>query len=189
MTLAGRWLAAVAKLALLGIAALGAAPALGDGGSWFGAARDRVADVWRHGTDDLYVPLRTHHLRFAYDAEKIRQYDEAPLGIGYGRSKFDRDGDWHGLYVMGFHDSHYKPNYMAGYAYQTFWRPAPDWRLGVGASAFLMTRPDIGHYVPFPGVLPVGSLSYRNFSLETAYLPGGHNIGNILFIWGRYHFE
>jgi hypothetical protein len=176
-------------LILLSVATLGASPAVADELSRIEKARNGLADIWQTGSSDLYLPFRTHHLRFAYDRDKIDRYDERPFGLGYGRSKFDRDGDWHGLYAIEFQDSHFKPNYMAGYAFQTFWRSTADWRVGGGLTAFLMTRPDIAHYTPFPGVLPVGSVSYKNVSLETAYLPGGRNVGNILFFWGRIHLE
>lgn len=174
---------------MLGAATLAAPAAFADGWPRLEAARDRVVDVWRTGASDIYVPFLTYHLRFAYDREKINTYDEYPVGLGYGRSKFDADGNWHGLYAIGFQDSHYKPNYMAGYGFQKIWRPAADWRAGAGLTAFLMMRTDIAHYTPFPGVLPVASIGYKSVSLETAYVPGGHNVGNVLFVWGRIRLE
>ena len=52
-----------------------------------------------------------------------------------------------------------------------------------------MTRSDVGHYTPFPLILPVGSISYKNVSVEGTYVPGGGGAGNVLFFWGRYRFE
>lgn len=174
---------------LLSVAALGAAPAFAEEPSWFQKGRNRLADIWQTGASDVYVPFRTYHLRSAYDPAKIHGYQENPFGLGYGRSKFDADGDLQGIYAMGFQDSHYKPNYMAGYAFQSFWRPAADWRIGGGFTAFLMTRPDVGHYTPFPGVLPVGAVGYRKVSIETTYVPGARGVGNVLFFWGRFHLD
>ncbi|OGA21595.1 MAG: hypothetical protein A3H34_03670 [Betaproteobacteria bacterium RIFCSPLOWO2_02_FULL_67_19] len=179
-----RWIAT-----LLSAAALVAPPAFADAPGWWQRTRDHLADVWQTGSGDIYVPFRTHHLRSAYSREQIDHYQEAPLGFGYGRSKFDGDGDWQGLYAMVYQDSHFKPNYAAGYAYQSFWRPARDWRIGGGATVFLMTRPDILHYTPFPVLLPIGSVAYRNFALEATFVPGAGGAGNVLFVWGRFHLD
>jgi palmitoyl transferase len=156
--------------------------------SWTDSVKERLSDTWNNGHHELYVPVYTHHLRFAYTQEKIDSYQENPYGIGYGRGKFI-NGNWNGLYAMGFQDSHYKPSYMAGYAWQTYWRPAEDFRVGAGYTVFLMTRADIGDYTPFPGILPVASVGYKNLALETAYVPGGQGNGNVLFFWGRYQFN
>jgi hypothetical protein len=178
------------RITLLLLAALaGAPPALADEPSWFDKAGDRLADTWRNGASDLYLPFHTHHMRSTYNSSQIDGYQEKPYGLGYGRSKFDGDGDWNGVYAMGFQDSHYKPSYVAGYTFLKIWRPAADWRIGGGFTAFVMTRSDVAHYIPFPGVLPVGSIGYRNVSVEVSYVPGGGGAGNVLFFWGRMRFE
>jgi hypothetical protein len=128
-------------------------------------------------------------MRFAYTREKINSYQENPPGLGIGRGLYDSDGDWKGIYAMGFQDSHFKPMWMAGYAYETFWHPGGNWKLGAGYTAFLATRSDIGNYTPFPGILPVASVRYRQVSIETAYIPGGKGYGNVLFFWGKYRFR
>jgi palmitoyl transferase len=155
--------------------------------SWTDQVKDRLSDVWNNGDHELYVPLYTYHLPFAYSQEKIDTYQETPYGLGYGRGKYI-NGNWNGLYAMGFQDSHYKPSYMAGYAWQTFWRPGEDVRVGLGYTVFLMTRSDYD-YIPFPLILPIASVGYRSLSVETAYVPGGEGNGNILFFWGRYQFD
>lgn len=159
-----------------------------EGNGLWARGRDTVARIWQEGDSDFYLPLHTHHLRFAYDRAKIDSYQENPLGLGYGRSLY-QDGVWRGLYLMGFQDSHYKPSYMLGYGHQWLWQPAPDWRVGGGFTAFVMTRADIGHDTPFPGVLPMASLGWRVASLEMAYVPGTRGAGNILFFWGRIELD
>ena len=176
-------------MTLLSAVALGASPVAAEEPSWFQKGRERLTDIWQTGSSDFYVPLRTHHLRSAYSREQIDRYQEAPLGIGYGRSKFDRDGDLQRVFGMVFQDSHFKPNYTVGYAFEKSWRPAADWRLGGGFTAFVMTRPDIGHYTPFPGVLPFGSVSYKNVSVEATYVPGAGGAGNVVFFWGRFRLD
>jgi palmitoyl transferase len=90
---------------------------------------------------------------------------------------------------MGFQDSHFKPQWMTGYVWRAVWRPAEDMRLGLGWTAFVMARADIGHYTPFPGILPTASIGYKKLSLETTYVPGARGAGNVLFFWGKWHFD
>ena len=172
--------------ALLGAAA--AWPVAANDKPMLERARDGVTNIWNEGTNDFYLPLRTHHLRFAYDRNKIDGYQEQPLGIGFGRSLYE-EGLWRGLYVLAFQDSHFKPSYMAGYAHQWLWKPAQDFRVGGGLTAFVMARSDIGHYTPFPGLLPTASIGYKNVSIETTYVPGTRGAGNILFFWGRIELD
>jgi hypothetical protein len=169
--------------------ALSAASAHAEGEGLLASAQNRAADIWLSGASDIYVPFLTHHLRSAYDRERIKRYQERPRGFGYGRSTFDADGDRQGLYAMVYEDSNYKPNYVAGYVYQTHWRPAADWRIGGGFTAFLMMRPDIGHYTPFPAILPVASVAWRDFAIETTFVPGARDAGNVLFFWARLRLE
>jgi hypothetical protein len=180
-----RWLA---RSTFVLVAVVTTPLAWADEPSVFEKAHDGLVDIWQTGSNDLYLPFHTYHMRFAYDQAKIDSYQENPPGIGFGRSKFRSNGDWHGIYAMGFQDSHFKPSYMVGYAYQRFWHPATDWRVGGGLTAFVMTRADIAHYTPFPGVLPMASIGYKHVSVETAYVPGKQGAGNILFFWGRIEF-
>ena len=166
-----------------------ALPAFAEDPSWLDKTKAHLGDLWQNGAGEVYVPLHTHHLRNAYDRSKIAGYQETPYGLGYGRGKLDADGDWAGMHVMAFQDSHFKPSYVAGYTFEKIWRPVADWRVGGGYTAFLMTRSDVGHYVPFPGVLPVASIGYKSASVEMTYVPGGGGAGNVLFFWSRLRFE
>lgn len=156
--------------------------------SWYDRAVQRVETTWAQGQTELYIPLHTYHVRSAYTDEKIASFNETPLGLGVGKGYYDQDGDWHGLYVMGFQDSHSKPEYIGGYAYKTYWPLAGDLKFGLGYTAFITTRADIGHYMPIPMVLPTAALEYGKFSFDTLYVPGGHGRGNIFFFWGKVRF-
>lgn len=150
-----------------------------------------VNDKWERamaGQDDLYLPMYTWHNRSFYDREKINSFNENPWGIGFGKSYKDENRNWHGFYAMAFSDSHYKVEPIAGYGYTKNWYKN-DFSLGAGYTVFLTARSDIKNYLPFPAILPLVSVSYKNFSLMGTYLPGSHNNGNIAFIWGRYQFE
>ncbi len=162
--------------------------AAADDSSWLDRTENRLTDIYRTGNTEFYLPLHTHHLRAAYSREKIDSFQENPIGIGIGRGLYDGDGDWYGIYAMGFQDSHFTPLWMTGYGYQTFWHPGEKWKLGLGYTAFLMARSETGHYTPFPGILPVASVGYRKLSVETSLIPGGKGYGNIFFFWGKYEF-
>jgi palmitoyl transferase len=176
---------ALTSIALAGVAS---ADDIAPSDSWYDQAVQRVESTWNEGKPEVYLPLRTYHMRFAYSQGKISGYDESPLGLGVGKGVYDQNGDWRGLYVMGFHDSHFKPEYIAGYAYKTFWHLTDKLRAGVGYTAFLTTRTDIGHYTPIPGILPIVSLEYQKFSVDASYVPGGEGYGNVLFCWGTMRF-
>lgn len=173
--------------------------ALPVGGAWadapetpapgfFARVQERIESTWRDGQTELYIPLRTYHMRGAYTHEQLAGYNEAPYGLGIGRGRYDEKGDWHGLYVMGFQDSHFKPEYMLGYGYKTYWPVGGAIKAGLGYTAFITTRSDIGHYTPIPGILPIASLEYNKLSLDATYVPGGKGNGNILFIWSKVRF-
>lgn len=67
---------------------------------------NNVAQTWNEPEHyDLYVPAITWHARFAYDKEKTDKYNERPWGAGFGVSRWDEKGNWHGLYLMAFKDS------------------------------------------------------------------------------------
>jgi palmitoyl transferase len=153
---------------------------------WLAQAKNELVETWQAGTPEVYLPLHTWHLRGAYTREKIDSYQETPWGAGYGDGRFDDKGNWHGIYAMGFQDSHYKPEWLVGYGWKTYWNLGAGVRLGLGYTAGFTTRSDIGHYTPVPIVLPIGSLDYRRVSLETTYVPGGKGYGNILFFSAKW---
>ncbi len=110
------------------------------------------------------------------------------MGGGFGRSIYDEDGDWQGLYAMSFLDSHSEFQFMAGYGFLKMAKVSPNWRLGAGYTLFLMSRKDMIGYIPFPGVLPLVSAQYRKASVFATYIPGTRNNGNVLFVFGKWSF-
>lgn len=162
------------------------APAQADGfagsiSSAYDRATTKLENIWSKGGNEFYLPVNTFHLRSAYPADKIRSYNENPKGFGLGKGLYDPDGDWHGIYAMAFSDSHYKPEYMLGYGYKTFWPAKADLKIGLGYTVFLTARTDYAHYAPMPGILPMVSLEYKKFSVDSTYVPGGHGYGNVFF--------
>jgi hypothetical protein len=159
---------------------------------WYQGVWKNWSDLWRLGDTTVVIPFSTYHFRFAYTREQIDEYTEWPFGFGFGRARPDERGNMRDVYIMGFQDSHGKPSYMAGYRYMWQWRPiegASDFRIGAGYTIFLMARSDtFGGYVPFPGILPVATIAYKRFALESAYVPGGQGVGNVLFTYARIQF-
>lgn len=153
---------------------------------WYARIWSPISNAYNNGALEFYLPFETYHLRSKYTAEKIATYQEHPVGFGLGSGLYNEKGNWEGVYAMAFQDSHFKPSYIAGYGWKAIWRPAEDVRLGLGYTAGLMSRADILSYVPFPIVLPLASVAYRNFSLEGTFVPGGKGNGNIFFIWAKW---
>lgn len=156
-------------------------------GQFWDSVRHEVNTIWQEGATELYVPLYDWHLPFAYSDGKRDQYVAYPAGIGIGKGRTDMKGNWHGLYAMVFRDSHGEPEPIAGYAWLARWGNPEGARAGLGLTAFITARQDYS-WVPFPGILPVGSLEYKRFAVQAAYVPGGQGWGNVVLFWGKYTF-
>lgn len=182
-------------LCLTAAAAPGAqAASCEENAGWLSHKCARIAEALRQGRHDLYLPLHAHHGRDTYRPERISEFNESALGLGFGRSVTDQHsrwlGDWHGVYVMGFRDSHYKLQTMLGYGYQTY-IGAGELKLGVGYTAFLTSRRDIAGGIPVPAALPMASLNYGRASLMGAYVPrisGKEGNGDVLFLFGHFSY-
>ncbi len=155
---------------------------------FFYRAADNAKYAFSCGNNDLYIPIRTWHNRLFYDKEHIDKYNEEPWGIGFGRSIWDGN-EWHGVYVMGFKDSNFYLETIAGYAYLYNWGigNSEEWKVGVGYTLGLTQRHEY-KYIPVPVPLPIAAVSYQRFSLQATYIPGIKNDGNVLFAWMRWSF-
>jgi palmitoyl transferase len=156
---------------------------------WLDTAWQHATETWETGETELYVPFLTYHMRWAYRDDLIDTYNEFPAGIGLGKARYNDSGNWESIYAMGFLDSKSKPSFMAGYAWAPTWDLGNDFKAGVGVTGFLMSRSDYWNGIPFPGVLPIASISYKQLSVQAAYVPGGRNNGNVLFMWGKWTFK
>jgi lipid IVA palmitoyltransferase len=162
--------------------------------SWYASAWDtagqHLSDIWTKGDVELYVPFWSYHLPYAYSPEKRASYTEYPAGGGLGKGWYNASGNWEGVYVMGFQDSHAQPMYMAGYGWVPTWNPINEQsRIGIGATVFLFMRSDINGYAPTPGILPMVTAGYGPIDVQMAYIPGGEGNGNVLFWWAKYSFK
>ncbi|GHD92506.1 lipid A palmitoyltransferase PagP [Pseudocitrobacter faecalis] len=156
----------------------------------FSTLNDNIAQTWDEPQHyDLYVPAITWHARFAYDKEKTDRYNERPWGAGFGVSRWDENGNWHGIYLMAFKDSWNKWEPIGGYGWEKTWRPLTDdnFRLGLGYTVGVTAR-DNYNYVPIPVLLPMASIGYGPATFQMTYIPGTYNNGNVYFAWMRFQF-
>jgi len=163
------------------------------GWDWLTSACTEGVRAWNSGTWELYLTGYDHHGRNTYSAERIKELNENAWGGGLGRTVADDRGNSHDVYFLAFRDSHSKPEYLAGYAWQARWPLGDNWRAGLGLTAFITLRSDYAHYlIPVPGILPLASLQYRKVSVMASYVPrlsshGGN--GDVLFLFGKYSFD
>ena len=153
-------------------------------------AKYNVSETWASDSYDMYIPLYAWHNRLTYDQEHIDKYNENPWGFGIGKYRYDKDGDWHGLYAIAFKDSNDYLETMFGYAYQKNWfvNCNRDFRIGAGFTVGLTQRHEY-KYIPVPLPLPLAGLEYGRFALQAAYVPGLKNDGNVLFTWMRFRIN
>ena len=157
--------------------------------TWYGTGWGHIKETWGQGGYELYVPFYTYHMPYAYTPALLRSYNDFPYGLGFGKGRYNKNGNWEGMFAMEFADSHSKPEYESGYAWIATWHPFSNkFRMGAGAAGFITARSDIDHYMPFPGVLPLGSIGYLNLDIQTTFMPGGKNDGNVLFSWVKLSF-
>ncbi len=157
---------------------------------WMTTFRENIAQTWQQPEHyDLYIPAITWHARFAYDKEKTDRYNERPWGGGFGQSRWDEKGNWHGLYAMAFKDSWNKWEPIAGYGWESTWRPLADenFHLGLGFTAGVTAR-DNWNYIPLPVLLPLASVGYGPVTFQMTYIPGTYNNGNVYFAWMLFQF-
>lgn len=149
--------------------------------------KNNVNNTWNSSRYDIYLPFYAWHNRLTYDQDHLDKYNEEAWGFGLGKSYYDRKGNWHGLYAMAFKDSNFYLETIFGYAYMKNWfvNCRRDFSVGVGYTLSLTQRHEYS-YIPVPLPLPIAGITYKQFSLQAAYVPGIKNDGNVLFMWLRY---
>ncbi|MDU1785860.1 MAG: lipid IV(A) palmitoyltransferase PagP [Escherichia coli] len=122
-------------------------------------------------------------------AQTWQQPEHYEWGGGFGLSRWDEKGNWHGLYAMAFKDSWNKWEPIAGYGWESTWRPLADenFHLGLGFTAGVTAR-DNWNYIPLPVLLPLASVGYGPVTFQMTYIPGTYNNGNVYFAWMRFQF-
>ncbi len=163
------------------------------GWQWLANSCDGAVKAYKGGSYDLYLTGYAYHGRGTYNDESLADQNEQAWGAGIGRTHIDDRNNSHGIYFMGFQDSHYKPEWMLGYGWLARWALAENFNVGIGVTAGLTTRTDYCDYLcPIPYIFPLGSLEYRKVALMATYvpkLPGEEGNGDILFLFGKISFD
>jgi hypothetical protein len=100
-------------------------------------------------------------------------WNEDNWGLGLEREFASPTTPWIKVALAnGFDDSMGNPSYMAGGGIKRrFSFGSSDFYIDVGGIAFLMTRENVNHDRPFPGVLPAATFGFKRVALNLTYLP------------------
>jgi palmitoyl transferase len=132
-----------------------------------------------HGALSIILSGYARHGRNTYTAERIAELNENAWGLGFSKAVRNQKDNEDSLFGLAISDSHFKPQFMAGYAHQWMQPIGGNFEAGVGYTALLISRTDYFSGIPFPGVLPVASIGTRNSKLMAAYIPRlSQNKGN-----------
>lgn len=149
-------------------------------------ANKKMSDIEKNGSLDLYITGRTWHFH-GFSKESLSRFNDHAYGVGFGKRLIDKNGHEDMLYGMLFLESHYEPQFMGGYARQWYYKISKPVSIGIGYSAGVTMRRDIFNGLPFPVILPVGSIKVGRYSIMASVLPLLPKRG-IAFIWGRISF-
>ena len=120
----------------------------------------------QEGAWDIVLNGRSVHINAAH------RWNEDNWGIGVER-EFNGDGRWVKVALAnGFKDSAEHPSYMAGGGMKRRFRMFSNHAyFDVGLIGFVMTREDVRHNQPFPGVLPAVTFGAKRVAVNITYLP------------------
>ncbi len=115
---------------------------------------------------DIVLNGRSVHMNAAHD------WNENNWGLGVER-EFNTGSRWVKLALAnGFKDSDGDPSYMAGGGLKRRFRMFSDHAyFDVGVIGFVMTREDVHHNQPFPGMLPAITFGTDRVAVNVTYLP------------------
>lgn len=112
---------------------------------YFQQVQRDVKETWKSDEYDLFVPVYAWHNRLTYDQKHIDKYNENPWGLGFGKTRYDENGNWHSLYAMAFKDSNKYLETIFGYAWMKNWfvNCNRDFRVGLGYTLSLTQRHEL----------------------------------------------
>ncbi|WP_188566965.1 hypothetical protein [Undibacterium terreum] len=154
--------------------------------------KDRIHEIIDDGQTSVLVSGYAHHGRGTYTAERLKELNERAWGLGYAKTLRNEKDNEEIVYAFGIEDSHYKPQLMAGYAYQWVAPLGGNWEAAGGFTAMMVSRQDYFHGTPFPVVLPLVSVGTRSTKLMASYVPRlSKNKGNgdVLLLFMRFDIK
>ena len=130
------------------------------------AAFCHTAAAQSTGSWDVVLNGRAVHINSA------RDWNEDNWGLGF-EHEFATSSPWVKVALAnGFKDSMGNPSYMAGGGIKRrFLMGSQDFYIDLGGVAFVMTRQDVNHNQPFPGVLPAATFGFKRVALNMTYMP------------------
>jgi lipid IVA palmitoyltransferase len=152
---------------------------------WFDRAWDGTKRIASEGDRDFYLSGAIYHMPYAYSAERRGELNEGGWGGGLGKTLTDARDNQRMLYAMVIRDSHYKPQYMAGYAWMARWNMGGEVKFGLGYTAMLIARSDYAEYTPMPVILPLASVGTDRAALYATFIP----FSNVLYMFGKLSFK
>jgi hypothetical protein len=119
-----------------------------------------------NGSWDVVLNGRAVHVNAA------RHWNEDNWGLGV-EHEFASSSRWVKVALAnGFKDSMGNPSYMAGGGLKRrFLLGSEDFYVDLGGVAFVMTRENVNHNQPFPGVLPAATVGFKRVALNLTYMP------------------
>ena len=125
-----------------------------------------TAAAQSNGSWDVVLNGRAVHINAA------RDWNEDNWGLGV-EHEFASASPWVKIALAnGFKDSMGNPSYMAGGGIKRrFSMGSQDFYVDLGGVAFVMTRQNVNHNEPFPGVLPAATIGFKRVALNLTYMP------------------
>jgi len=159
-----------------------------DLGTVLSPACRRIADTYEQGRTGVLLSGYSWHLPSTWTPERRAELNANAWGVGLVRTTEDEKGDSRSVFLLAFLDSHENIQWNVGYEHSTYWGSRAGLQAGVGYTVAIVQRPDIADGIPFPAILPLASLRYRDATFFMTYIPslgGGINHGSTLFMFGR----
>ena len=139
--------------------------------SLWGQATNHLSNIWNDGNFQMMLPFYTWHTPWRYSAEKRKDYNNYPWGIGIGKYLEPTPDRRYGFMAITFQDSFNKPEPSIWYSWQALWREGKDFRPSLGFVAGITCRENY-HWIPVPGAAPTIGFDYKSISVEALYVPG-----------------
>ena len=130
------------------------------------AAFSHTASAQSESSWDVVLNGRAVHINAA------KHWNEENWGVGI-EHEFASKSPWVKLALAnGFKDSMGNPSYMAGGGLKRrFEIGSQDFYVDLGAVGFVMTRQNVNHNEPFPGILPAATFGFKRVAVNLTYLP------------------
>ncbi len=182
-------LAALSAVAIAGICSPAMAQQADEEISFWEKGSERIGDIVDEGRQSILLSGYARHGRGTYSSERLKELNEDAWGFGVAKTRRNAKDNEEIVYALGIEDSHYKPQLMAGYAYQWTRPLSGKWEIAGGYTAMFMSRQDYFGGMPFPIALPLASIGTRDTKLMASYVPRlSKNKGNgdVLLLFMRF---